>query len=57
LRKRIVAAVGAAAVAFMVAGIVFVPTKVQGPSGQVAYMCPPGMHPVNVGGFVFCWFD
>jgi hypothetical protein len=56
LRRRLVAAIGGAALVAVLAGSVFVPTKVQGPSTEVAYLCPPGMHPVNLGGFVFCWW-
>jgi hypothetical protein len=57
LRRRFVAAIGGTALLAVLAGSVFVPTKVQGPGTEVAYMCPPGMHPVTIGGFVFCWFD
>lgn len=57
MRRRFVAAIGGTALLAVLAATIFVPTRVQDPTGQVAFMCPPGMHLVVIGGFAFCWFD
>lgn len=59
MRKRFAALGGGVLAAAVLAGFagIALPEKVVRPDGQIAMMCPPGTHLVNVFGIPICWPD